>query len=100
MNTWLHHPGFEYSEFIRSWNKNWREGGVFHRSKPDAGLLPLLSGGMIGPEVFIPAIQEGKDLGLEGRAAEDYKGFSAPYRGLPDEGYNAMRRFPLSIPPG
>jgi hypothetical protein len=27
-----------------------------------------------------------------------FKGFSAPYRGLPDEGYNAMRRFPLSIP--
>ena len=27
-----------------------------------------------------------------------YEGFSAPYRGLPDEAYNGLRRFPLSIP--
>ena len=27
-----------------------------------------------------------------------YRGFSAPHRGLPDEAYNGLRRFPLSIP--
>ena len=27
-----------------------------------------------------------------------YAGYSAPYRGLPDEGYNGFWRFPLSIP--
>jgi haloalkane dehalogenase len=99
MNTWLHHPDFEYSEAIRNWIKNWHEGGIFHRPKPDVGLLLPLSGGMAGPEVIIPAITEGKtpDLG-EGRATDNYKGFSAPYRGLPDEAYNGMRRFPLSIP--
>ena len=98
MNTWLHHPGFEYSEFIRAWNNDWHEGGTFYRSKPDVALLLPLSGGMAEPEVIIPAIREDRDPGLKGRAAEDYKGFSAPYRGLPDEGYNGMRRFPLSIP--
>ena len=35
---------------------------------------------------------------LTGKAAEVYRGYSAPYRGLPDAGYNGMRRFPLSIP--
>jgi haloalkane dehalogenase len=27
-----------------------------------------------------------------------YEGFSAPYRGLPDEAFNGYRKFPLSIP--
>lgn len=98
MNTWLHHPEYEYSEGIRNWNRNWHEGGRFHRPKPDLGLLLVLSGGFAGPEVVFPALMEGKDPGLTGKAADVYKGFSAPYRGLPDEGFNGMRRFPLSIP--
>ena len=36
--------------------------------------------------------------GITGSAADMYRGFSAPYKILPDEGYNGMRRFPLSIP--
>ena len=98
MNTWLHHPGYEYSEAIHRWNQSWHEGGLFHRPKPDLGLLLVLSGGFAGPEVVFPALTEGKDPGLTGTAAEIYRGFSAPYRGLPDEGFNGMRRFPLSIP--
>ena len=30
---------------------------------------------------------------LEGEARAVYQGFSAPYRGLPDEAFNGFRRF-------
>ena len=36
MNTWLHPPEFIYTDAIRNWNRNWHEGGRFHRDKPDA----------------------------------------------------------------
>jgi haloalkane dehalogenase len=98
MNTWLHHPEYEYSEGIRNWNRNWHEGGLFHRPQPDLGLLLVLSSGLAPREVVFPALMEGSDPGLSGEAAEVYAGFAAPYRGLPDAGFNGMRRFPLSIP--
>ncbi len=100
MNTWLHHPAYEYSDAIRNWIKNWHTGGRFALEKPDVALLLVLSAGLAGPEVIFPALAEGKDPGLSGRAADVYHGFSAPYRGLPDEAYNGYRRFPLSIPLG
>jgi len=98
MNTWLHHPEYEYSEGITNWNQNWHEGGTFCRPEPDLGLLLVLSAGLAGPEVIFPALTEGKDPGLTGKAADIYQGFAAPFKDLPDEGYNGARRFPLSIP--
>ena len=98
MNTWLHHDGYEYSDAIRNWNRNWHEGGLFHRAEPDVGLLLVLSAGLADRRTMFGAIVEGRDPGLTGEAARVYQGFSAPYRGLPDGGYNGMRRFPLSIP--
>lgn len=98
MNTWLHHPEFEYSNAIKNWNQSWHEGGRFHLTQPDVGLLLVLSAGLAGPEVIFPALAQGKDPGLQGQAADVYAGFSAPYRGLPDEAFNGFRRFPLSIP--
>ena len=98
MNTWLHHPEYEYSEAIRNWKQHWRAGGLFDREKPDVGLLLVMDAGLAGRDVIFPALIEGKDPGLEGKAAEVYRGFSAPYRGLNDEGYNGFRRFPGSIP--
>jgi len=98
MNTWLHHPEYEYSNAIRSWNKNWHEGGLFHRPKPDVGLVLVLSAGLAPRDLIIPALARGERPALGGRAAEIYEGFSAPHRGLPDEAYNGLRRFPLSIP--
>ena len=68
MNTWLHHPEYEYSDAIKNWNENWHEGGRFHLDKPDVGLLLVLSSGLAGPEVIFPALAEGKDPGLEGRS--------------------------------
>lgn len=99
MNTWLHHPEFEYTPAIRNWIGNWQPDGLFHRACPDAGLLLLLAGGLAGPDVILPAITEGRDPGISGEAAAMYRGFSAPYRGLPDDAFNGYRRFPLSMPP-
>ena len=98
MNTWLHHPGYAYSDGIRNWLRNWQEGGLFHRSEPDVGALLLLAGGLADRRTVFGRIAGGSPLKLAGRAAAMYRGFSAPYRGLPDAGYNGMRRFPLSIP--
>jgi len=98
MNTWLHHPEYEYSQGITTWNEGWQKGGRFDRREPDLGLLLVMSSGLMSPEQFAPAFTEGLDPQLTGVAADMYKGFSAPYKGLPDEGYNGMRRFPLSIP--
>ena len=98
MNTWLHHPEYQYTAAIRNWNASWHEGGLFHREKPDIGLLLVLSAGLAGPEVIFPALGEGRDPGLTGAAAELYRGFSAPFRDQDDSAYNGLRRFPLSIP--
>ncbi|MEM7016510.1 MAG: alpha/beta fold hydrolase [Pseudomonadota bacterium] len=98
MNTWLHHPEYEYSEAIQNWNKNWHEGGLFCREKPNVGLLMTMSSGLISREVAFPNMVNGTEPELSGDAAEMYKAYLAPVKGLPDEAYNGMRRFPLSIP--
>jgi haloalkane dehalogenase len=98
MNTWLHHEGYQYSEGIRSWNRNWHEGGLFDRERPDVALLLVLSAGLASREVILPALIQGTSPGLTGQAADEYRGFSAPFAGLPDAAFNGLRRFPLSIP--
>lgn len=98
MNTWLHHPGFEYSEAIHRWNQGWQPGGILDRPCPDVALLLVLTAGLAGPEVVFPALVNGTDPGFTGVAAEMYHGFRAPLAGLPDEAHNGLRRFPRSIP--
>ena len=98
MNTWLHHDGFEYSDAIRGWNQNWHPGGLFDRERPNVALLPLLTAGLAGPDVVFPALVEGATPELDARAVEEYRGYAAPFAGLPDEAFNGLRRFPLSIP--
>jgi len=98
MNTWLHHPEFEYSKAVQNWIQNWHEGGLFRRETPDVALLLLLSTGLAGRNDVFPHLINGTDPGFEGEAAKIYHGFSAPYRGLPDAAFNGYRRFPLSIP--
>ncbi len=98
MNTWLHRPDYEYSEGIRNWNKNWHEGGLFCREKPDMGLLMVLSAGLIDPTEALGHIGAGTRPELEGAAADMCAAYEAPVAGLPDEAYNGFRRFPLSIP--
>ena len=98
MNTWLHHPQYRYSEGITRWNEGWQAGGRFCVPKPDLGLMMVMTAGLIDYEQFDSGFREAKTLELTGAAAEMYRGYAAPYRGLPDEGYNGFRRFPLSIP--
>ncbi|MGK0257546.1 MAG: haloalkane dehalogenase [Candidatus Azotimanducaceae bacterium] len=100
MNTWLHHPEFEYSEAILNWIKNWHEGGLFQREKVDAALLLVLSTGQAERNDVFPHLVQGTDPGYTGQALATYNGFRAPYKGLPDEAFNGYRRFPLSIPVG
>ena len=98
MNSWLHHAEYEYSEGIRRWNAGWHTGGNFDRPEPDLGLMMVMSAGLMSREQYVPAFMQGQDPQLSGAAATMYQGFSAPYKGLPDAGYNGFRRFPLSIP--
>ena len=98
MNTWLHHDGYEYSEGIRRWNANWHDDGLFAREKPDIALLLLTSAGLIDRNQFIQGMVKGEEPELSEAAKKMYDGYHAPIKGLPDEGFNGFRRFPLSIP--
>ncbi|MBT6274914.1 MAG: alpha/beta fold hydrolase, partial [Chromatiales bacterium] len=98
MNTWLHHDEFEYSEGIHNWIKHWREGGLFCRETPNIGALLLLSGGLLEQREMVTAMLENTPPLVEGAAKQMYQGYSAPHRGLEDDAFNGLRRFPLSIP--
>ena len=99
MNTWLHHPEYEYSEEIGRWNKSWKAGGLFARPTPDIGILVALSAKQISRESAIPAIVSGAEAEFLTPLGEQlHTGFIAPFLGLPDSAYNGLRRFPLSIP--
>ncbi len=98
MNTWLHHPEFEYTNGIRSWLGMWLAGGVFDRERPNVACVPLFSGELAPMEVLIAAVAAGDEPELEGLAAANYAGWAAPFRDLPDEAFNGARSFPLSIP--
>ena len=99
MNTWLHHPEFHYSEAIKRWNKGWHEGGLFARETPNIGALIALSGGLLSREEAVAALISGAEPSFGTAAGKHvYDAYRAPFRGLPDEAYNGLRRFPLSIP--
>ena len=62
------------------------------------GLLLILSTGLAPRDQVFPHLINGTDPGYEGESLRIYRGYSAPYRGLPDAAFNGYRRFPLSIP--
>lgn len=98
MNTWLHHPEYEYSPAIQNWIGGWHEGGPFHRERPNIGLIPLMSGRLIDQAEAFGHLVAGTEPNLSGDLAANYAAWSAPWRDLPDEAYNGARWFPLSIP--
>jgi haloalkane dehalogenase len=98
MNTWLHHPGFEYTPAIRNWIAAWQGGGLFDRTSPNVALVPLLSAGVADRGAIIGAIVSGDEPDFTGAAATMYAGFAAPFRGVTDQALNGARMFPLSIP--
>jgi len=98
MNTWLHHDEYEYSNAIRNWVRNWQDGGLFARDRPDIGLLMIMSAGLAEREIIIPALVSGTLPDLSTAAQSMHDDYLAPFLHLPDEAYNGLRRFPLSIP--
>lgn len=99
MNTWLHHPEFHYSEAIKRWNKGWHERGLFARETPNIGALVTLSGGFLSREEAVAALISGAAPSFRTAAGKNiYEAYRAPFKGLPDEAYSGLRRFPLSIP--
>jgi len=98
MNTWLHHPDHDYSPAIRDWIAGWHEGGPFHRERPALGLVPLMAGRLLDQATAFEHLVAGTEPPLEGRTAEAFAAWSAPWRDLPDEAFNGPRWFPLSIP--
>ena len=98
MNTWLHHDAFEYSDAIQNWIKNWQEGGLFCRDQPNVGLLMVLSAKLAAREAVFPFLISGAEPDYTGAAAAMHEAYRAPIKGLPDDAYNGLRRFPLSIP--
>ncbi|HKI73745.1 MAG TPA: alpha/beta fold hydrolase [Pseudomonadales bacterium] len=99
MNTWLHHPEYEYSPAIQNWIKNWHEGGLFAREKPNVGLLMAMSAGLLPRETMFPALVGGTLPDWPSAAAQQmHDAYIAPFSGLDDSAWNGARRFPLSIP--
>ena len=98
MNTWLHHPEYEYSPAIRNWIAGWHEGGPFHRERPNIGLIPLMSGRLLDQAEAFGHLVAGTEPELDGDLAAQYAAWSAPWRDLPDPAFNGPRWFPLSIP--
>ena len=98
MNTWLHHPEYEYSPAIHRWNQAWQPGGNFHRDCPDIGLLMLISAGLLSPREALTGISSGIVPVLSDAARAMHAAYIAPVRDMPDAAYNGFRRFPLSIP--
>jgi len=98
MNTWLHHEAYQYSDAIQNWVRNWQDRGLFARQQPDIGLLMILSAGLADRDVIIPALVNGTLPSLSTQAQTMHDAFLAPFLGLPDQAYNGLRRFPLSIP--
>ena len=97
MNTWLHHEGYEYSEGIKGWINSWKGDGPF-TGRPNLGYMLLMNSRSADPGTLMRAMLAGEELAFDGDVATRYAGWSAPWRGLPDEAMNGPRWFPLSIP--
>ena len=83
MNTWLHHPGYEYTEAIRRWNGLWHEGGRMDQLQGCGFVLRhYLATNPTGSSPLSPE--------------EAFAAYEAPF---PDRASKAgPRRFPLSLP--
>lgn len=98
MNTWLHHPEYEYSDRIKAWIQLWEPGGPLAVEKPRVGLVPLMDRGLLSMEQAFAAMGAAEEPALDGEIGGAYAAWSAPFRGLSDAGFNGLRKFPLSIP--
>lgn len=98
MNTWLHHPEYDYSDGIKNWIGMWKDDGPFAGASPNLAYVLLMSGGIVDPGTLFRAMMSGEELDLDDAASTQYAGWAAPWHGMPDAAYNGARWFPLSIP--
>jgi len=101
MNTWLHHPEFEYGAGIQNWITQNLPGGIFRDNIPakfNWGTLMAMSTGRITPQESLFVELNGGTPSYSPEAAAVKNGYDAPFVGLGDEGVTGPRRFPLSIP--
>lgn len=83
MNTWLHHPEYEYSPALRQWNAHWHEGGAMDEIQ-GCGFVMKHQATRVSPG----------DTPLS--PEELFDAYEAPF---PDRASKAgPRRFPLSLP--
>ena len=83
MNTWLHHPEYEYTDALRSWNRMWKDGGVMDQMQGCGFVMRhFLTNFPAGSSPLDPE--------------EAFAAYEAPF---PDrESKAGPRRFPLSLP--
>lgn len=101
MNTWLHHPGYVYTEALRTWNAQWKPGGLFAANIPDplsVGWFMILPLGVMRPADLFGILNAGTfpDIGPAADAVR--RGYDAPFDGLGEAALAGARRFPLSLP--
>ncbi len=63
---------YEYTEAIRNWNRNWHDGGIFCRERPDVGAADGAQAGLAGPDVDLSGADQGHRPQFTGRAARIY----------------------------
>jgi haloalkane dehalogenase len=101
MNTWLHHPGYEYTAAIQNWIAQNQPGGLFRDHVPDHfgwGTLMVVGTRRATPqEALFPALQGGAAV-LSPDTDAVRRGYDAPFVGLGEAGVTGPRQFPLSIP--
>jgi haloalkane dehalogenase len=84
LNTWLHHPGYQYSPAIRRWQSLWQPGGP----------MEAIQGCGLVMQNFLANFPRGAAEPLS--ADQAFAAYEAPF---PDQAWKAgPRRFPLSIP--
>jgi haloalkane dehalogenase len=101
MNTWLHHPGYEYSAGIQNWIIQNSPGGLFRDHVPEHfgwGTLMVVATRRATPQdALFPALQGAvPELSPEVDAVR--RAYDAPFAGLGDAGVTGPQQFPLSIP--
>ncbi len=101
MNTWLHHPGYEYTPALQNWNRQWKPGGFFDSVIPERlsiGAFMMVACGFVTPADLQAHVGAGTPLPLTDEQERIRRGYAAPFESLGRAGLAGARRFPLSLP--
>lgn len=101
MNTWLHHPDYDYTPALRQWNQQWQAGGLFRETIPQRlsiGWFMMLATGRMTPKGLFAIINDGVYPALSAADGAVQRAYDAPFADLGEAGLAGPRRFPLSLP--